>query len=254
MTGDSTRRFSNRVENYVKYRPGYPTAVVEYLREACGLTAPAVIADVGSGTGILSELFLKNGNPVFAVEPNDDMRQAAEVRLGHYPNFTSVAGTAEATSLPDTSVDFVTAGQAFHWFDAPRARVEFARILQPDGFVALVWNRQKVEATPFMRGYKALIDTYSLDYNVVKHSREGVDEDIALLFDGRMQVHFFPNEQRFDFEGLHGRLLSSSYAPLPDHANYQPMVAELRRLFESHRQNGEIIFKYETRLYLGKVS
>ena len=109
MTGDSTRRFSNRVENYVKYRPGYPTAVVEYLREACGLTAPAVIADVGSGTGILSELFLKNGNPVFAVEPNDDMRQAAEVRLGHYPNFTSVAGTAEATSLPDTSVDFVTA-------------------------------------------------------------------------------------------------------------------------------------------------
>lgn len=237
----------------MKYRPGYPTAVLEYLRGACGLTPTAAIADVGSGTGILAELFLKNGNPVFAIEPNDTMRRAAEAGLSTYPNFTSIAGTAEATTLPAASVDLVTAGQAFHWFDVERTKVEFARILKPDGFVALVWNQQKVDVTPFMRGYTALLEKYALDYDRVKHTSESVAENIALLFDGQMQVRPFPNEQRFDFEGVRGRLLSSSYAPLPDHANYQPMVAALRRLFDAHRQNGEIIFKYETRLYLGKV-
>ena len=127
MTADPTKRFSDRVENYVKYRPGYPPALLDCLRQVCGLTPAAVIADVGSGTGILSELFLKNGTPVFAVEPNDDMRQAAELRLGHYPNFASVAGTAETTMLSDRSVDLVTAGQAFHWFDVSQAKAEFAR-------------------------------------------------------------------------------------------------------------------------------
>lgn len=253
MAANPTGRFSNRVENYVKYRPGYPPAVLEHLHRAWGLTAEAVIADIGSGTGILSELFLKNGNLVFAVEPNDAMRQAAETRLSAYRRFNSISATAEATTLPDASVDLVTAGQAFHWFDALRAKVEFARILRPGGFVALVWNQQDVRATPFMRGYATLLATYAPDYNVVKHSREGVNADIAALFDGRMQVVTFPNEQHFDFEGLRGRLLSSSYAPLPGHANFEPMIAELRRLFEAHRQNGMIIFKYETRLYLGKI-
>ncbi|HEX6383815.1 MAG TPA: class I SAM-dependent methyltransferase [Anaerolineae bacterium] len=253
MTGDPTRRFSDRVENYVKYRPRYPPAFLACLRQACGLTPASVIADVGSGTGILSELFLKNGNSVLAVEPNDAMRQAAEARLSHYPNFTSINGPAEATTLPDRSVDFITAGQSFHWFEAQRAKAEFTRILRPGGYVVLVWNRQRVGATPFMSSYTALLERYALDYHSVKHTKESVDEDIALLFDGQMQVRSFPNEQRFDFEGLRGRLLSSSYAPLPDHPHYEPMMAELRRLFDIHEENGQIVFKYETHLYFSQV-
>ena len=137
---DPTRRFTNRVANYARYRPGYPPAVLTCLRDECGLSPGSTVADVGSGTGILTELFLANGNHVYAVEPNEAMRQAAELSLAHYPGFTSVDGRAEATTLADDSVDFVTAGQAFHWFDAAASRVEFNRILRPGGYTALVWN------------------------------------------------------------------------------------------------------------------
>src|ERR1019366_5901844 len=137
---NSTTRFSSRVENYIKYRPGYPQAIVDLLSARCGLTSASVIADVGSGTGILTELMLRNGNKVFAVEPNRDMREAAERLLSQHPNFISVEGTAEVTRLNDASVDLIVAGQSFHWFDRVKTRQEFLRVLKPGGWVALIWN------------------------------------------------------------------------------------------------------------------
>src|SRR5437870_2796600 len=145
-------RFSRRVENYVKYRPGYPGAVLDWLRQHCGLTADWVIADIGSGTGFLAELFLKNGNRVFGTEPNSEMRAAGETLLKKYSRFVSVDGSAEATGLDSSSVDLITAGQAFHWFDRPRARQEFERILKPGGWAALVWNERLIN-TPFLVAY-----------------------------------------------------------------------------------------------------
>ena len=151
MPSDSNTRFSDRVADYVRTRPGYPTAVLDILGTETGLNPATVVADVGAGTGLSAELFLRNGNTVFGVEPNREMREAAESLLAGYANFHSVAGSAESTTLPDASVDLIVAGQAFHWFDVPRARAEFRRILRPDGVVVLMWNTRRLDTTPFLR-------------------------------------------------------------------------------------------------------
>ena len=157
-----TERFSDRVDAYVKYRPDYPRAVLELLQTECGLTPRSAVADIGSGTGKLSELFLRNGNSVYGVEPNPEMRLAGENLLSSYPGFVSVAGSAEATTLPDQSADFITAGQAFHWFDQKLARQGFERILKPDGLVVLVWN-ERLTDTSFLEAYEMLTQTYATD-------------------------------------------------------------------------------------------
>lgn len=246
---DSTKRFSDRVDNYVRYRPDYPTAVLDLLRDTCGLRGTAVIADIGSGTGILSELFLKNGNLVYGIEPNDEMRAAAEKLLSRYDNFRSINGTAEATILPDDSVDFVTAGQAFHWFKPEPARIEFQRILKPGGWVALVWNTRN-EQSAFMTGYEALLNQYAIGYQETKQTHS--HEEIPRFFGGEPAIKEFPNEQIFDWEGLLGRVMSSSYAPLDGHPNHAPLVEGLRRLFDAFAENGRIHFQYQTRVYYGR--
>lgn len=250
METDPTKRFSNRVENYVLYRPGYPTAVLDLLRDECGLTETAVIADIGSGTGILSELFLRSGNPVYGVEPNDEMRAAAEKQLGEYAHFHSVNGRAEATTLPDNCADFVTAGQAFHWFKPDEARVEFQRILKPDGWVALIWNTRNKHSF-MMQAYEKLMNQFAIGYQEVKQTR--VHDRIPDFFGHEPTVKEFPNEQTFDWKGLLGRSLSSSYAPLPGHANYEPLLAGLRRLFLDYADDGRIQFPYVTRVYYGRI-
>ena len=227
---DPTQRFSDRVDNYSRYRPGYPAGVLDILRDETGLTTMSVVADVGSGTGILSELFLRNGNPVACVEPNAEMRHAAEKRLRGYPEFQSVAGSAEETTLTAATFDYVVAGQAFHWFDRPRARDEFARILQPGGWVALVWNSRRTDATPFMRDYEALLQQFAIDYRQVQHENVTPEVLAGWFLDGRYQTRTLYNEQRLDFEGLKGRLLSSSYAPNESHPNCGPMLEGLRDL------------------------
>lgn len=247
---DPTERFSDRVDDYVRYRPHYPTAVRDYLRDEAGLTAAATVADVGSGTGILSEPFLKNGNRVFGVEPNAAMRAAAEALLAHYPNFVSVDGTAEATTLPDDHVDFVTAGQAFHWFDQDKARAEFRRILRPEGVVALVWNTRDVAGSPFMQQFEALMARYGTDYHEVCH--KGDEAALHAFFADDVRQATFANEQLFDLEGLKGRTLSSSYAPLAGHPNHAPLTAALEDLFQRHAENGRIRFLYRTKLYVGR--
>lgn len=250
-TQDSTQRFTDRVSDYVKYRPGYPREIVTWLHERCGLQQGARVADIGAGTGISARCFLDAGHTVIAVEPNGAMRAAADAWLSGYRGYASVAGTAEATTLDDASVDLVIAAQAFHWFDPDTARREFARILAPGGQVALFWNSRLVDGTPFLEGYEALLQRYSVDYQAVSE-RYGDDASMAAWFgDGLLHAAQFPNAQRLDFDGLKGRLMSSSYAPKAGHVNHEPMLAALRELFDRTAQGGTVEFIYETRMYAG---
>jgi SAM-dependent methyltransferase len=249
---DPTRRFTSRVENYIKYRPGYPPALIRLLAEQHGLTPRSVIADVGSGTGILARMLLEHGSEVYGVEPNREMREAGERLLAGFPRFHSVDAGAEATTLPDASVDLVTAAQAFHWFDRARARVEFARMLRPGGTVVLVWNDRRLESTPFLAAYERLLREYGTDYAEVNHTNI-TDEVIAAFFaGGALATHVLPNEQRFDLEGLRGRLLSSSYAPEEGHPRHLPMLDALAAIFDQHQQGGQVAFEYDTRVYCGR--
>jgi SAM-dependent methyltransferase len=253
LTTDSKERFSNRVEDYVRYRPGYPDAVLDVLRRDCGLTPDSVVVDVGSGTGISARLFLGNGNSVYGVEPNAAMREAGEEFLRKYSRFRSVAGSAESTTLPDASADFIVAGQAFHWFDAKAARAEFERVLKPRGWVAVIWNERKKDESPFLRKYEALLQQYGTDYKQVP-ARYPQDRAMEDFFGrGALRKNSFANEQVFDFDGLRGRLLSSSYSPSKGHPNFELMLAALKQLFDAHQQGGRVRFEYETHLYFGRL-
>ncbi|HEX7313521.1 MAG TPA: class I SAM-dependent methyltransferase [Pyrinomonadaceae bacterium] len=253
MTDDHTGRFSTRVADYVKYRPGYPGAVLSLLEEECGLTPASVVADVGSGTGLLSELFLKNGNRVYGVEPNREMREAGESLLASYTNFVSRDGRAEATTLDDASVDFVTAGQAFHWFDPPRARVEFKRVLRGGGWVVLVWNDRRTEGTPFLEDYERLLLEYGTDYKAVS-DRYAEESMLAALYGpSEMLTKSFDNEQVFDLEGLRGRHMSSSFVPQPGHPDFEPMMRELESLFRRHARDGRVVVAYDTKVFYGRL-
>ncbi len=249
---NTLERFSSRVADYVRYRPAYPGEMIDVLREHAGLHVGARVADVGSGTGISSRLLLDAGCEVFAVEPNGPMREAAESLLGENSRFHSIAAPAEATTLADGSVDVVFSAQAFHWFDRARARAEFTRILRPGGSVVLVWNVRQTESAPFLREYEALLRKFAPDYMQVRH--ENVDDSAFREFflDARFMRHALPNGQHFDFDGLRGRLLSSSYAPAEGHPLHEPMLAELRRIFGAHQHDGKVSFLYDTEIVIGR--
>ena len=249
---DATQRFSSRVDNYVRYRPGYPTEVLELLRNECGLTSDSVIADIASGTGIFTRMLIENGNHVFGVEPNDDMRRAGEQFLRSYSDFSSIAGMAEATTLPGHSVDMVTAAQAAHWFDREKARREFVRILKPGGWTVLLWNQRRTDSTPFLRDYEHLLLTYGTDYQEVRHER--TTAEIANFFaPSPFRSRTLEMRQEVDYAGLEGRLLSSSYTPTPDHENYEPMLRELQRIFDAHQANNSVSLDYNTLVYYGQI-
>jgi SAM-dependent methyltransferase len=253
LSADSKERFSNRVEDYVRYRPGYPREILGVLRDDCGLTPESVVVDVGSGTGILTQLFLENGNVVYGIEPNAAMREAGEQFLEKYGFFSSVAATAEATTLRDASADFVVAGQAFHWFDAKLVRREFLRVLRPGGWVAIIWNERKKDATALQCDYETLLQNHSKDYNQVasRYPERGRMEEF--FGKERLRHKTFENEQQFDFAGLRGRLLSSSYSPPVSDPRHEPMLAELQNLFDMHQENGYVRFEYETHIYYGRL-
>lgn len=249
---NATSRFSDRVENYIHYRPGYPREVLEALKSECGLNASHIVADIASGTGIWTRILLEHGNRVLAVEPNQDMRQAGERLLGDFPKFASVSGSAEATTLAGNSADFVTAAQAAHWFDRKRARAEFVRILKPSGWLVLLWNERLIDSTPFLCDYEQLLLTFGTDYEDVRHER--TTDAVNEFFDPEpFQERTFAMRQEFDYDGLEGRLLSSSYAPGPGHPKHDPMLKELRKIFSQHATNGKVSFDYKTRVYFGKL-
>lgn len=249
---DPRRRFSGRVADYVRWRPGYPPGLVPLLRERVGLQPGWVVADVGAGTGLSAEPFLAHGNRVVAVEPNAGMRAAAVARLGGRPGFHAVAGSAEATGLAEASVDLAVAGQAFHWFEPMRTRDELARILRPPRWTALFWNTRHTGGTPFLDAYESLLLRHGTDYQEVRHDR---DRSAALeaFFRAGYERHVLPNEQALDLEGLQGRLLSSSYTPPAGDPRRGSLLEEAAAIFAEHARADRVRLQYDTEVYLGRL-
>ncbi len=249
---DTIERFSNRVENYVKYRPDYPREIVGYLSTNCGLSSESIIADVGCGTGISCRMFLENGNRVFGIEPNEAMRAAAVMQLAEFPWFIAVDGTSDATTLASGSVDFVVSAQAFHWFDPEKTRPEFYRILKPGGHIVLIWNERQLDTTPFLVEYEAFLLKYANDYGNVRHENIA-ESELSGFYQQEYIAATFQNEQIFDFDGIKGRMLSSSYMPSETAAEFPAMNEELQMLFAKHAENGKIKVLYDTKVYFSRI-
>jgi len=247
----ATERFSNRVEDYVRYRPDYPRAMQDWLQREHGVTPQWLVADVGAGTGISSKLFLDADYRVIAVEPNAAMRGAAEKWLGLDEHFRALDGRADKTGLAAHSVDLVSVAQAFHWFDQDATRHEFARILRPHGLAAIYWNSRRLVGTPFLEGYEALLQRYGTDYTSVAERYADEPRMRAWFGEGYRGTGSFEHRQQLDFDSLRGRLMSSSYAPKEDHPQHAPMMQALRELFDATATNGKISFDYDTRVYVG---
>jgi SAM-dependent methyltransferase len=250
---DPTQRFSNRVEHYVRSRPPYPPELLTLLERECGLTRDSAIADIGSGTGILSRLFLAHGCRVIGVEPNREMREAAERLLADEPRFESRNGTAERTGLADASVDFVTAGQSFHWFDTARARVEFARVLRPGGWIVVAWNTRVHDANEFTRGYEALVAEFRTDEETIRHEQQNPDTLGAALGLGSVQSRELRQSRDLDRDGTLGLLLSTSYLPAAGQPGHEQMLAAADRLFRKHARAGVVTMIYRCEVYFGRV-
>ncbi|MCR2802673.1 class I SAM-dependent methyltransferase [Paenibacillus soyae] len=250
---DSKERFTDRVDNYVKYRPTYPADAIDFLYERVGFAKDSVIADVGAGTGIFSKLLLERGSRVIALEPNEAMREAALRSLGGEGEYEARPGSAEASGLPAQSVDFIVCAQSYHWFDREQARDEFRRILKPGGRVALIWNSRKTSGTPFLERIESLLLAYGTDYEKVGHKSITRETLRPYFANGGPALDTFSMIQHLDEESLRGRLLSSSYAPLPGHPNYEPMIQELAGIYRDCEQGGVVDMEYVTELYWGEV-
>jgi ubiquinone/menaquinone biosynthesis C-methylase UbiE len=246
-----TERFSDRVENYRHYRPGYPLGVIELIRDTAQLQPDANVADIGSGTGILTRLLLEAGWNVHAVEPNEPMRQAAEADLAGFSGFHSVAAPAEATTLPEASASALTAAQAFHWFDRDRVQAEFRRILRPGGFAFLIWNERQ-EGPGFDRAYHANLASLGLEFEGVRD--RSLDKNLSTFFlQETYREAIFPNPQKMTWEVLRGRFLSSSYVPTEEDPRHLPLLADLKRIFDEHKQQERVVFTQNTHIYYGQV-
>ncbi|HRE41997.1 MAG TPA: class I SAM-dependent methyltransferase [Ignavibacteria bacterium] len=245
-------RFSDRVENYIKFRPGYPDEIIRYLETEKILKTGDSIADVGSGTGISCELFLKYGYNVTGVEPNKEMRNSSIRLLSEYSNFKAVDGNSSDTNLKDKSVDLVSGFQAFHWFDIMKSKIEFKRILKNNGYAVFVWNTRK-EDTEFLKDYESLLQKFGTDYKQVKHNNIN-HQTVVNYFDKNFKYVEFQNSQKFDFDGLRGRLLSSSYAPNESDSLYNEMIFELEKIFKRHCLNEAVSFDYTTQVYSGSFN
>ncbi|QQS34527.1 MAG: class I SAM-dependent methyltransferase [Acidobacteriota bacterium] len=249
---DPTQRFSDRVDDYVKYRPSYPVGAIEAIIREAGLSAVSTIADIGCGTGISSRPFLERGIRVIGIEPNDAMRAAAKEYLAGFDNFSTTAAAAEKTGLSNDSVDAVIAAQAFHWFDQAKTLKEFRRILRPGGSIVLMWNERLLDATEFLREYEGLLLRYATDYSEIRHDKFGPDA-VGKFFDAPFELFEFKNIQSLDLEGVIGRVRSSSYMPAADSPVYGELIDSLQALFAKHAENDRIEIFYDTRVYISRL-
>ncbi|MDP9081011.1 MAG: class I SAM-dependent methyltransferase [Bacteroidota bacterium] len=253
MSADPTKRFTERVDNYVKYRPGYPDEVITFLQKECGLTSKSVIADIGSGTGIFTRILLDKGFKVYAIEPNQAMQQAARQWLGSNKNYTPIDAAAEATTLTPKSIDLIVCAQSFHWFNDERTRAEFKRILKDGRFVALIWNNRLIDVDEFSKAYEDLLKKDSIDYNKVNH-RNVNDIDFKAFFkDKEYKKVIYPNAQEFDWQGLIGRAFSSSYVPPQNTDAGKKFQQLLQDAFAKYNTKGKVNFHYQTEIYIGRV-
>ncbi|MBI1225720.1 MAG: methyltransferase domain-containing protein [Bacteroidetes bacterium] len=253
MDSNPLTRFSKTVDNYIRYRPGYPADLLDFMKTDLGLSSNSVIADIGAGTGKLTELFLENGNPVHAVEPNIDMRTAMERLYGHFENLHSVDGTAEATNLPDECADFVLAAQAFHWFDGKKTNAEFQRISKPNAWALIIWNDRNDARSAFMQAYTMFLAEYSTDLATIDHRNIGKYQLTPFFGKNGFAEQEFDYLQRFDFAGVRGRYLSSSYAFHENHPRHAEAMQALSNTFATHAENGVVDFWYLTKIYFGRM-
>ena len=252
MTESSRDRFSDRVKNYVKYRPNYPKVILELFESEMNLQPTSKIADIGSGTGISSKLFLENGNFVYGIEPNQKMREAAETFLSNFPRFQSVDGTAENTTLPDNCVDILIAAQAFHWFDNKSTKTEFRRILKNEAFIALIWNERQLDSNEFLRDYERLLVKFGTDYQTIRHDQY-TKKKLENSFSKKLQIASFYNSQTLDWLGFKGRLLSTSYLPSKTDMSFEKMMQTAKSLFARHEEKGKVVILYDTNVFYGQI-
>jgi len=249
----SMDKFTDKAEVYAKYRPSYPREYIEYLITEAGLNQDSIIADIGSGTGILSRQLIEKRFPVIGVEPNDDMRSLAEKSLKLDSRFISIKATAENTTIKDNSLDLVTVAQAFHWFDKEKFKLECQRILKQDAKVALVWNSRD-GSSDINKESAEVCQKYCPNF---KGFSGGIEETPVVyqqfFKDGKYDFKNFSNDLQFDFNGFLGRYLSASYSPKKTDKEYNPFIAALSNLFEKYSKNGKVVIPNNTRSYLGKV-
>jgi SAM-dependent methyltransferase len=251
---EPTARFTTRVEEYRRYRPGYPPAIVDLLARECGLSKNSVIADIAAGTGLLSEIFLARGHRVLAVEPNEKMRAACTDLGSQYSQLQCLDGTAEATGLADNSIDLITVGQAMHWFDHLHTRREFARVLKPQGCCAIIYNNRRIGGDAFHDGYEKILRDHGSDYESVQR-RHMSKENLATFFaSNEMQSASFDNSQQLDLEALRGRILSSSYMPQPGHPRHDAMSAAIENHFAANESNGHVRLEYKSVVCYGQLT
>jgi SAM-dependent methyltransferase len=254
MIPNPTERFTGRVESYRRFRPGYPSAVVDVLRRACGLTSDSLIADIAAGTGRLTEIFLAASFRVTAVEPNTEMRAACDRMTQDFPRLRVTEGTAEATGLPDHSISLITVAQAMHWFDLEKTRAEFVRILQPGGWCAVLYNNRHPGGDAFHEGYERLLQEFGIDYAAVKRQHMGRRRLAAFFAPSPMESAVLPNHQSFDREALEGRILSSSYMPPPGQPRFEAMRDAIRRLFDQTQTDGHVTMQHDCFVCWGQLS
>lgn len=251
---DTTEIYTDRAKDYLKYRPGYPCELIEFIDKELELPSNAVIADIGSGTGIFSKLLLQNNKKVYAIEPNDRMRQMAESMLDRYVGFNSINATAEKTTLMNQSVDMIIVAQAFHWFDPVSAKQEFSRILKPLHYVSLVWNERCVKGNLFLEELEVVLEKFCPEYKTITAYNNTLESVVKSFFLPNPYLKkTFHTYQDLDFEAFKGRILSCSYAPVENDANHKSLIDALFNLYLSHAINEVVRIDYDTQAYFGKL-
>ena len=245
-----TNRFDGKGEIYAKARPKYALEFFDYLKNALNIPVGSVFADVGSGTGIFTEQLLSRGYKVFAVEPNEDMRKKAEEKLSTDENFVSVNGSEGNMNLPDSSVDYVTAAQAFHWFDSEAFRRECRRVLKPGGKVIIIYNTRDEKAACT----KALVDLrYKYSSGFHGFSNGMSHEKCMAFFDGECDIFRADNTLTYDRQGYINRVLSSSYSMKESDDRYEEYLKDIDKIFDTFSAGGFITVPTETVAYIGTV-
>jgi ubiquinone/menaquinone biosynthesis C-methylase UbiE len=269
---DTLKRISNRLENHITYRLGYPQELITFLKKEGVLKSGMVIAEIGSGTGHSAELFLKERIVVYGIEPKKEMREAGERLLKVYPDFKSIDATAEHTTLEDESVDLIIIGQALHWFDLQKCKQEFKRILKKgvsssDTQVVIIWNQRRTESTPFLKAYEDFIKMFATDYLLV-NQKNRIEKIVNDFFDslpanqeGAYKTQSFLYEQHFDLEGLKCFIQSSSYMPAVGHKDFDFMMSVLKKIFTRYQdqhnlldKKGKVCIEYDTNIYYGNLN
>jgi len=258
-------RFTGKAEIYATYRPSYPTPLLDLIMKQATERQlsidECVVADIGAGTGKFTALLLEKGFNVIAVEPNQDMlTQLNKLKL-QYPDKLSIqSASAEQTGLAKSSVDIIVCAQAFHWFDAKKAKVEWKSILKEEGQVFLIWNQRHIDGSTFMKQYEQLfldldgakhVEQYNL-YRNVGHQYMSV-EQLSSFFGQRPELFQMEYEQKLDEKGLIGRIVSSSYALNEGDEGYDIFLEQIKQLFSRNEQDGYVSMLYETDCYFGMI-